>query len=337
VNGTADNTGSAMGLSLRHVAIAGVAAVLLGRALAPALRGVREGMDRIIPYTDLAGSTATYVFAFTAIAAMIVQLGRTLQERRCGRLHRSVSLALGAGVLLLAAPSLRHALSERESIVLGATSGLLALIAAREALPVGRTRAVGLVLGMTGLAAVLHVAATSLAWYAGERALYRLALSARGLATAGVVFDTIAVLGALTWVSTRDRRLNTWTSRTCLLVAVFVVWAAARGVREAAPFWQLVAHRALDRLLSVPTPYVWLPLRLLLEATAPLLALVAIATRHQIPSVMGSMALILVARPTTDVPLSALAIALAALSIPLAAHDEKSMWAMIDGKLRPIT
>jgi hypothetical protein len=260
-----------------------------------------------------------------------------LQQRKIGLVHRWLSVALGAFVLALAAPAFRHTLNERSSVLLGAASGLLALLAAREALPIGRTRAVGLVLGLTGLAALLHVAGTTLAWQAGDRALYRLALSARVVATAGVVFDAVAMLAALTWISTRDQRVNSWTTRICLVVAIAIVWGAWHGARDTAPLWQVVAHRALDRLLSFPPPYVWLPLRYLLEACAPLLGLVAVATRNQIPSVMASMALILVARPTTDVPLSAIAIALAALSIPLVSHDERSMWATVDGRLRPIT
>ena len=333
----ADSLGKAVGtFSLQHVAMAGVAAVLLGRAIAPALRGARDGMDRVIPYADLLGSTVTYLFAFAATVAAVVQIGRTLADRKSGPVYRSLSVTLCAAVLVLAAPAFRQTLSERSSIVLGALSGLLALVAAREALPIGRTRAAGLVLGLTGLAALLHVTATTLAWQAGERALYRLAISARALATAGVVLDALAVLAALTWISTRDGKLNAWTTRICVVLAMVVVWGAARGARESAPLWQVVARRALDRLLAPPTPYVWLPLRHLIEASAPLLALVAVSTRRQIPSVMGSMALVLVARPTTDVPLSALAIAVAALSIPLAAHDDRSMWVTVDGKLRPV-
>jgi hypothetical protein len=236
VNGKADSLGDAGStFSLRHVAMAGLAASVLGRALGPALRGARDGMDRIIMYADLIGSAATYLFAFAAIAGVVVQLAHTLHDHRLGRWHRSLSMALGAGVLFLTAPALRQTLSDRASIAMGTMSALLALVAARAALPVGRTRAVGLVLGMTGLAALSHIAATTLAWYAGDRALYRLALSARGLATASVVFDGLALLAALTWISTRDRKVNAWATRICLLVAMTIVWGAARGAGEAAP------------------------------------------------------------------------------------------------------
>ena len=321
---------------LRYVAAVGLVASILGRALAPALRGARQGLDRIIPYTDLAGSVASYLFAFAAIAMMVVQLSRTLQERRLGRAYRPMAMALGAAVLFLTAPALRHTLTERASIVTGASSGLLALVAVPQALRVGRTRALGVVLAAAGMAALLHLGGTTIAWYAGERAMYRLAVVARGLATADVAFDALGIATALAWLRTRDSKVNAWTTRLVLVVAFVVAWGAARGGSEGSPFWQLLAHRSIERLLVSPGPYVWLPLRYLLEAIAPLLGVVAVATRRQIAPVMGSLALVLLARPSTDVPLSALALALAALSAALTARDDRSMWAVVDGQLRPI-
>jgi hypothetical protein len=44
---------------VQQVALLGVLAVLFGRSLAPALRGAREGLDRVIGYTDLAGGLAS--------------------------------------------------------------------------------------------------------------------------------------------------------------------------------------------------------------------------------------------------------------------------------------
>jgi hypothetical protein len=44
---------------------------------------------------------------------------------------------------------------------------------------------------------------------------------------------------------------------------------------------------------------------------------------------MGALALVLLARPATDVPLAALAVTLASLSAPLAAKDDKGMWAVL--------
>jgi hypothetical protein len=70
-------------------------------------------------------------------------------------------------------------------------------------------------------------------------------------------------------------------------------------------------------------------LRFLLEACAPLLGAAALTARGQMPAIAGSLALALVARPATDIPLSALALVLAALSAPLAAKDDRGMWAVL--------
>jgi hypothetical protein len=108
-----------------------------------------------------------------------------------------------------------------------------------------------------------------------------------------------------------------------------LTWGALQGSREGAPLWQLISYRAVQRLLAPPQPFVWPPYRYLLETFAPLLALVAIVVRRQIPAIMGALALVLLARPATDVPLAALAVTLAALTAPLAAKDDKGMWAVL--------
>jgi hypothetical protein len=72
-----------------------------------------------------------------------------------------------------------------------------------------------------------------------------------------------------------------------------------------------------------------MPYRYVLETCAPLLGVAAVFTRGQMPAVIGALALALVARPATDVPLSALALTLAALTTPLAARDDRGMWAVL--------
>ena len=73
----------------------------------------------------------------------------------------------------------------------------------------------------------------------------------------------------------------------------------------------------------------WLPYRFVLETCAPLLGVAALFARGQMPAIAGAVALALFARPSTDVPLSALALTLAALSTPLAARDDRGMWAVL--------
>ena len=221
-------------------------------------------------------------------------------------------------------------LPERESIIAGLAGGLIAIMASREAIAVPRTRALGVLLFSGGVAALLHLAASVLAWFAGEHARQSLATFARLVATGSVVFDTLAVFTAFAWLATRPEKATVWAARAAIFVACTLAWGVARGgSHEGAPLWQLVAFRAVDPLLAHPAAYVWTPFRYALETCAPFLALAAVTARRQIPAVAGAFALALLARPTTDVPLSALALALAALSAPLAAHDDRGMWAVL--------
>jgi hypothetical protein len=308
----------------------GVAAVIFGRSLAPALRGARAGLDLVIGYADLLGGLASYLFAFIGLSAVIVEVMLTFREKRFNLVYRVAATVLGLIVVSLVAPAFREPLPERASIVVALASGLAAVFASYEAMAVPRTRALGVLLATAGTAALLHLGATVLAWYAGEHALYRAATVARLLATASVLFDTIALLTGFAWLTTRTSAATVWGARAALFVACVLAWGAARGgPHEGSPLWQIVTYRAVERLLAPPPPYVWVPYRYVLETCAPLLGVVAVFTRGQMPAVIGALTLALITRPTTDVPLSALALTLAALSTPLAARDDRGMWAVL--------
>jgi hypothetical protein len=315
---------------MRQVAAVAAVAFILGRAVAPALRGAREGLDRVIAYADLVGAFTSYLFAFAGLSALILEIMLTFRERRFGPVYRVAATMLGVCVISIVARAFLQPLPESASVVAALASGVLALLASREAIKVPRTRALGVLLLSAAAAALLHLGASLTAWYAGERALYGLAVFARVLATASVFFDTLALLTAFVWLATRPQRATVWTARVALFVGCLIAAGAARsGGRENAPLWELVAYRAVDRLLPLPTAYVWLPYRFVLEASAPLLGVAALMARGQMGAIAGSVALVLFARPTTDVPLSALALALAAIATPIAARDDRGMWAVL--------
>lgn len=321
---------------VRQVAAVGAVAFILGRAVAPALRGARDGLDTIIAYADLVGAFASYLFAFGGISAVIMGFLLTSRERRFGPFYRGAATLLGVCVVSLVAPAFLEPLSERASIVAAVASGLLALVASREAIVVPRTRALGVLLVAAGAAALLHLSASLVAWYAGERGLYGLAIFARVLATSSVFFDALTLLIAFAWLATRPQKATVWGARLALFVGCVLAMGAVRGGgNETSPLWELVTYRAVDRLMPLPAAYVWLPFRFVLETCAPLLAVAAVAARGQMPAAVGSLALVLLARPSTDVPLSALALALAALSTPLAARDDRGMWAILTTHSHP--
>jgi hypothetical protein len=327
------NETARLGLTPRYVqqvATLGVTAVLFGRSLAPALRGAGEGLDKIIDYVDLLGGLASYLFAFIGLSAVIVEIMVTFRDKRFGVVYRLAATVLGLTVVSLVAPSFREPLPDRANIAAALASGLVAIFASYEAVAIPRTRALGVLLATAGGAALLHLGGTVLAWYAGEHALYPLAIVARLLATGSVLFDTIAILTGFYWLTTRSNLATVWGARIALFVACILAWGAARGgPHEGSPLWQIVTYRAVERLVSPPPPYIWAPYRYVLEICAPLLGVVALLARGQMPAVIGAFTLALIARPTTDVPLSALALVLAAISTPIAARDDRGMWAVL--------
>jgi hypothetical protein len=315
---------------IRQLAVVGAVAFVMGRAVAPALRGAREGLDRAIGYCDLIGAIASYLFAFAGLSAVILDVMLTVREKRFGPIYRVAAIVLGVCVISLVAAAFREPLPERANVAGALASGVLAFLASREALLVPRTRALGVLLLAAGSAALLHLAASLTAWYAGEQALYRLAVFARIAATGSVFFDTIALLTAFMWLATRPQKSTVWAARIALFIGCVIAASASHGASgDGQSLWELVAYRAVDRLVPPPTAFVWLPYRFALETCAPLLAIAALFARGQMPAIAGSFALALMARPSTDVPLSALALTLAALSTPLAARDDRGMWAVL--------
>jgi hypothetical protein len=116
---------------------------------------------------------------------------------------------------------------------------------------------------------------------------------------------------------------------SALAVTLVVWWSARRGAEEGATVWQIVAHRGVERLLAPPAPYVTAHARWFFEILSLVLATVSLLVPRQIPEIAGALALVLLARPATDVPLAALALTLAALSTSLAARDDRAVWAVL--------
>jgi hypothetical protein len=319
--------------AVRTAATIGIVAIVVGRALAPALRGATAGLDRAIAYADFSGAFATYLFAIVGAAVALRHVALLVTEARLGPILRNVAAVLALIAIALVLPAMLSGLPPAGSLVLSATSIALATVAARCALPVPRTRALGVMLTATAAAALLHVSGAWLAGWAGVRALVRAADLARGLGTASLLFDVVAMLTALSWLATRRGAKMTFATRIAIVGAFIVAWGAAKGGSEQAATWQIVAHRALERLLVLPTPLrIALPFRYFVEAFAPMLAVVAVCQRREMPGIAGGFALLLLARTTPDIPLCGLGLAIAALAATLASRDERGMWAALLSK-----
>ncbi len=211
---------------LRFVVLAGLFATALGRAAAPAGRGVLSlGASR---YLDFLGGTASQ-FALLLGAVALVGVAVTLLRSEAPLPIRVLTTA-GAGLVLgLSLPTAASHPSGTLSVALALSASTTSLLAASLALGSPRTRALGITLFVLTLAAMTRETAWVLAVHAGEAASVRGAMLARTISLGALVLEGSAVALVLLWLATRPRAWVTLLTSLATAVAIAVAVLAQRA------------------------------------------------------------------------------------------------------------
>lgn len=299
---------------LPTVAWLGFVASLFGKNLVPAWYGVGTGRDLFLDRAGLLADFAIFSFAVLALATTSLQLVHTARERRLVLPYRVVTVALGALVVALVTPALPIRLPDRGLWMTAVSSIAVVFLAASQALRTATTRALGLVLAGLGLAASLHLAALQLS----TSPLTKTLLLSRGIASAALVVDGLALAVAFVWLSSRTKKRTSWPTLIALSAASAVFWMARQGA-AAEPEAFVLAHRMVAELSWGPSSFFLPAVKQALELGALALAGAALFVRTEARLLAVALSLLLVARPTADVPLSATALTLAALTVALRA------------------
>jgi len=234
-------------------------------------------------------------------------------------------------VLILGIWATRKALPNPGSILVGLMASVAAIVSAIEGITQPRTRAVAVVLGLTGVSGMLHVAGGTVLMRSAN-----LSLVAAALLSVAVFVHGMALLVALVWLATRRRTVVPPATMAALAASVLLTWAASKGAQANAGQGWVFAWRALETLLPSPSPGLPTAMTMFLSVLSPSLAVAALATRRQIPSVIGALALALLAGLLVDAPVQAMILTLAALCTVIASRDDRGMWeALIGRPLRP--
>lgn len=281
-------------------------ATVLGRGLAPALPGSTAGIGPLIVGVEQLGAFASQFMAVMGVATCIRLLLATIECR--SYLFRPVAIITCAAALpIIISSSSRH-LAPAWLMALMALSAALALVASLPVLRAEHSRAAGLVLLTVTCGSIVSAAGRIIAIYASHHVHASLFSLARGIATAGLLLDTISVVLVAFWLARR------WRYGIVLVVAL---WSAA-----AVTAWSgtqphgatsLVVERALTALTAHPDPFIGSGFRYFVELCAILFG--AVTLWFQAPTAMGAaLCFALLARVSGDVPLCALMLILAALS-----------------------
>jgi hypothetical protein len=299
--------------AFRALAVVALLAIVIGRGIAPALPGAKAGIATWIMIGERLSALLSQMLLVGGSLVLIRLLVVMLRDPRLPAAYRLLVVPAGAAVLALVVSSATHTLNAEVTLGLALCSAVLAAAAAPLALRAPATRAVGLVLALAATAALLHVLARLVALRASEHALASVFLLARSISTAAFVIDAASLIAAAVWLIARHWIRGLIVVAVLLVVAAIVSFGALHGSRYDAPLWQVLAGRALGEMVRHPTPLVLPVLRYLAEVSALLLAGAAALAPRRVPVIAAALSLTLLARSSTDVPLLALVMTVAAL------------------------
>jgi len=309
-------------LLIWFVALLAMLAALLARAIEPALPGVWFGIDHVITAVKLGGALASQLFAVVSSAVVIGLVLSTVRTTSLPAYFRAYSV--GAGVLVILAVMVASArkLPQGATLVLAAASGALAIMAARLSVRFVNLRGAALVIGFAAIGGVVRIVSILLAELTTLTGSDVALTSARIAATGASAFEIFAVVTAAVWYVRRSRaervrrRWPRWPTLTLAIVcAVLGIIAALRGRDADVSGGELFVARALTELLHHPEPYLPWFVRAFFELSTWCVTLVTLLLCPRTRLMSAAVALGLVAGITLEVPLCAMALSIAALTL----------------------
>jgi hypothetical protein len=290
-------------------------ATLLGRSLFPAMVGAATGLAPWIEHTERVASLMSQVVAAGGVAFALRAVVTTFGRTSLGIGYRMVVIPAGTAASVLTMAAAGRALEPELGSALAIAAITAAAASSAVAVLAPATRALGLALALTAVAGALNFAGIRLSQAAIENtspAAYR---TATLLTTSGFALEVVLVSLCFGWLSARRGGRALLLSLLSVLL-VFAWGLALRGAaRPGASAWLIVVARAVSGLLRAPAPIVPAAARLVLEAASTVGAVAALVASRRTP-VAALLALCLLARGATDIPIPALLLVVAALAVP---------------------
>lgn len=327
--------------SIQWLAMLGVAALVLGRFLAPALPGSGVGMASMVRAFEVLGGALTQLFA----VGLLVGMSRALIQTASANIPpwlRLLAMATATYAALVVVGG--AATSDRgpgsSTLIAGLCAGGFAIVAALASRASRVARIAAFSLALVGAAAVARGIFGLLSLHAAK------VMQAATLATIGRITATLSVVlvaGAaalsVVYIGRAARpevdpgaaeRPSLWSPWTLLVLVLAVVCArqAAIGATADAGPASVLLKRAADRFLHQPEPYMRAPIRLFLGFLTPLTA-VALLTVRRVRTLSAALCLAIVAADVTDAPLGPLTLVLASLGVLLMARSGHVLWSAL--------
>jgi hypothetical protein len=315
--------------ALRPMAIFAVAAVLGGRALAPALAGAGVGLGRVVYVAGLAGAVASQVFAFMAMLLAVLTVFAAARSR-LPLPARLGAITLGGFAILPTIWAVHQPVPDLSAALVGGGAALVALLAAPTALRAPFSRGPALVVVLVAVGGLVRLGGVALAFQAAAQGWSRLAPFARALSTAAFLADTLALGVAVAWIAARSKRLTSPGSVVVLALALLCTRQALAGRADGVHALDVLLWRVAARLTTRPDPAVPVAFQLFVAFLGPLVAAWALLARGTLAPLGAAVALALCAHGALEMPPSALMLLIGGLGLALAAHEGRGLWASLE-------
>jgi hypothetical protein len=286
---------------------------VLGRLLAPALLGWRSGIEHWIRQADAGAAVLGQLALIAGVVFVVEHLYLAVRSSELNIGFRLAIAPLSAGIVTLALAAGVRDLPLLVVVVLVLLTTLLATSSSIVMLTSPRTRAAGAVLGATAFAAFLALIARVLAVRASQDALTGMFRAAQIITTVSFAIEVVVLGVAAAWLASRRWIvLGAVVGGICITSGVLARAAIVGSNYGAAP-WQILVNRSVMELARNPWPLVPDWLYFALEVSALLAVPCVLFARRTQPVCRAAIALALLCRGDADLPIVALALALAAL------------------------
>lgn len=292
--------GGALGLT----ALVAIIAKTVGVVVTPGARGV-GGQAMVTAVETISGAFA-YTLAALLIALVCVASFELARARHIHVIVRSIVVAVSGLVVALASPAVMERLPTGASLALAVVTSLTSLLAGVTVLRSPGTRALGGILALLSICALLRVLTWETSAMSFERGSLSLHAVARGFSTAAISFQALAALFAAAWIGTRSRWRGRILANLAILLAFAITWVAARSTETPSTIEAILRTSLPAAAGIIPAPYLLGTIAAYLVPASILLAAVALLERAQSPAVLAPLALVLLSNGSFDVPLHAL-------------------------------
>lgn len=313
---------------VRAFLIVAALTIFVARLLAPAIPGTQLGSAQVVEMLDRG---AALLSQFASLLGVVLAAALLMAATQGHALNAGSRLLVvcATGALLaihLLASLLGSARSLTHNWIIGLSLSAIAvgLIGAGTAIRASHSRAIGLVLALTALAASTHIYGRLLAFAASDTPDPSMFFTAQVVATAGFCFNTARLLVIVFWLVRAGRRDALIALVPACLCAGTITLLAVSGANVEANTASIVADRIIGLLSSHPLPLIPAGLRVVSELLALCLGAALLLLPRQRDIAPWVVAAALLSGGTPDVPFNALLLGIAGLAAVLTTQTQRA-------------